>query len=788
MKKKIVLPLLLCGILALGVCAGTPFFAKKAQANAADYPIEFDENNIALTFTNFSDAHVGFQSNEQSLLRALRTSKTLTKNKIDALQFCGDNTQDGKREQAVLFRETLESEFDLTETAAVITHGNHDTYWSGCMTTKQFAEAYGEKVYTFDQPDTDYTTGNRHVVVKGYHFLSVQIASYTGKDFVNPVSRETETWLRGMLDKLVAENPNQYIFVSSHSPAKDTCYGSSAEFKDGPWGASKELAAILDGYKQVILFSGHTHYAINDERNITQTTYTQIQSGSLSDSVVDVDDYVESHVPDRRSESQGMLCEVDTQGRMRIMRYDFRRNMQIKNYWYLDACKADGSHINRYTEVARNRSNKPPVFGERAKLVVDELPTGAQITYSAATDDDMVYSYTIGVYKDGKTVTEVKSYSPFYITPNLSNLSEERKLNLDYTVAYPYTVKIVAHDSFDASSKPLSVEMRDTTEEDMAAAAAIDARVAALNSTPAETDGEEIKAIRAQITAMSFKSKGYLKKLADFEKIEARYYNSFHLTADAEDYAPNADDMFSTATTASKGWAQNSEYTGVSLNWNAATLNNSLGFNRTFELDGLHISLANLSLTSESKLYGVIISNKHKEKWAKGSSFLLGIDFEYGDVFANETLIAQSDCLKYSALGAAPFDLSFTIDDDGTLKLSVKTFSNSDTVDIAKEHLSGLANLTDLSACYVSFSTWERRTTGSFDVAAIHGGKENCEQYASENPPENPEEPEKPSNGDNGKKKGCGSVAAAGGALFGTLSLGLALAVCLIKKRGVENR
>ena len=112
MKKKIVLPLLLCGVLALGVCAGTPFFAKKAQANAADYPIEFDENNIALTFTNFSDAHVGFQSNEQSLLRALRTSKTLTKNKIDALQFCGDNTQDGKREQAVLFRETLESEFD----------------------------------------------------------------------------------------------------------------------------------------------------------------------------------------------------------------------------------------------------------------------------------------------------------------------------------------------------------------------------------------------------------------------------------------------------------------------------------------------------------------------------------------------------------------------------------------------------------------------------------------------------------------------------------------------------
>lgn len=789
-KKKRLLPFLLSGALMLGIAIGLPP-VNRTTASAELPPVVFDENNIALTFTNMSDAHVGFQSNDELLRQVLQKAKTLTHNKIDALQFCGDNTQDGKKEQAQRFAEVIRSEFDLTETALINTHGNHDTYWSGCMNVSQFVDAYGQDVYSFDQADTDPRSGNRHVVVKGYHFLSVNIAQYSGKNFINPVSAATEKWLKDMLDKLIAENPNQYIFVSSHSPAKDTSYGSGEDFKEGPWGASKELAAILRGYKQAILFSGHTHYVINDERNISQVdSYTQIQSGSTSDFYYDTAEYVETLPEDRRSNAQGMLCEVDNQGCMRIMRYDFKRNQKIKDYWYLDACRADGSHLNRYTPEVRAANNQAPSFAAGAKLKVDETATGANLTYGTATDDDMVYHYEIGVYKDGSAVTSVKSYSPWMMFPNLVNLPTERKITLTYKAAYPYEVRIVAVDSFGLRSDPLGVTMRDTTAEDKAAAKAIDSRIIAVaNKTLEQSDGATIAAIRNDINEMTLKAKGYITQMEDFNKTEAKYYNTYNLTLDAADqtanFIPSAAKTFSTAASTSKGWIKESDYTGVSLNWNTATKNNCLGFDETYDLNGLHISIANMQLISEPKLFGLMISNQAGDKHYSSETLLITVNFETGDVSVGNSQIATSDCLQYGKLGATPFDLRFSIEASGDLVVKVKTVFAEDSFIVPANKRNNISHLTDTKACYVSFSPWENRTTGSFDVVAIHGGEKACKQYVTElNNGNNDNDNDNNNNSNNNKPKDkkCSS------SVYGTCTaLGMLLilgaGICLARKK-----
>lgn len=471
MKKKIFCAVMCCVALTLGLICGISLPGKTAAAAEQSVTVpapQFDADNVALTFSVMSDSHMGFGEEAETMLRNALNKASLrryAKNGLDALVFCGDQTYMGKREEAELFANVLRGKFDLTKTAAVIAHGNHDTCWSGCMTRAEYVDAYGEDVYSFDQSDTDPATGNRHVLVKGYHFLAVEINYYSGKDNTNPMSPATEQWLKDTLDKLTAENPDQYIFVACHCPAPDTVYGSYAYNTDGTWGSSKELNAILKDYKQVVLFSGHTHYAINDERTINQSTYTQVHAGSTTDMVID-SDYLEK-ITDRRSESNGMVVEIDNKGRVRINRIDFARNMQIKNYWYLDACKADGSHLNRYTPEARAATNTAPDFGSDAALTLEAMSNNrVMITYPTAADDDMVFNYIITITNEkGEKVDEVNTYSPWYFDPDLSQLPAYRKITRTCG-PQPVKVEVTAYDSFGAASKTLTATLGEFKTDD----------------------------------------------------------------------------------------------------------------------------------------------------------------------------------------------------------------------------------------------------------------------------------------------------------------------------------
>lgn len=736
--KRILLPLLLGGALSMGMIAA----ALPVHSEAEEM---FDESNIVLTFSNMSDTHVGFGNDAEMLLNALKTVKKFAKNKIDALQFCGDQTQNGKEAEAKQFVSLLEEEFDLTKTAAVITHGNHDTYWTGCMTPAQFAEAFGGKVYTFDSDDTDYTTGNRHVVVNGYHFLSVQIRAYSGKNLNNPVS--DKAWLKRTLDAIVEENPERYVFVSCHCPVPDTVYGSEADWGIGDWGASSDLESVLKDYPQVVLFSGHTHFAVNDERSISQTGFTAVQSGSVSD--IDAErGYAEfpgswvggGGMADRRQYSQGMLVEADGAGRVRITRIDFRLGKQIKQSWYLDPVSADGSHLNRYSAATRAKTNRRPAFGEGAALKVRELSReSVEITYPAATDDDMVYGYDIRLLdKDGKEAASLRTMSPWYDYPD-AVIPSPRTAQLKWSVGYPYTVEVTAHDSFGLASEPLRITMRDTTEEERAAAALLDERIGALaQKTLSEGDGEEIRKIRAAIGELGFKGLSFLKGGETFAFVERSYYNTFALSADAAVYAPRMSDTFNTIPTASRGGVKDSEFTGVSLSWTGASMNSNIGFDREYALDGLHIAISGLTIGSDNRIFGILLSNRPKDKCLNGETFLLTIDFETGSVAAGGTKLGETELLRYARLGATPFSLRF-LKQGEEFCLSVSTLSGDAKFPIPQSAFD-VPNYTDFGRTYVSFSPWAQRTVGSFDVVAIHGGQEPCSVYPEDKPDDKPDD------------------------------------------------
>ena len=706
-------------VLAVVMCLGiVPMFAgaesgEKAMSTSG---YAFNENEIVFTFANLSDPHIGFGNNVNVLHNTLETIKKYAPNGIDAVLFNGDQTQDGTKEQAQTFASIVKEHFDVTKVPVIVTHGNHDVYWSGCMTRAEFVDAYGSDMYLFDQDMTSIYNGNRHVEVGGYHFVSVDIETYMPN--YNTLSSTTETWLKNTLDRIVGADPDSYIFVSCHSPAKDTVYGSMSDDVKGTgdWGASVELDSILKKYPQVILFSGHTHYGINLETNINQSQYTQINSGSSSDIEFDM------IIPEnRRSFSQGMIVEVDKNNNIRITRIDLAKDMVIKTPWYIDAYKADGSSLTRYSKETRLTNNRAPQFPADIE-VIEVSSTELRIDFQSAVDDDMVFYYEIEVRNEkGSVIASKTIVTPFYNDPQLKNMPKSYSTTFTADFKYPYTVKVRAYDCFYQYTE-VSKKIVDMTEENAIIATRFDGKIDELAGKElTEADFEAIVTMRKEINKLNYKIKNMMNKLEVFEELEREYYNKYFITDCAGEFAPAKDGTFSIAPMTSKGWVEDSANIGVKLNWKDATKNYFLGFNSKFNLDGLHLGFTNLSIQSENKTLGIMLSSEHKSKWLSNEGLLISIDFASGNVStASGISIGRSDLLVFGNTGAIPFDIKFAAAENGAYNMSVISPIGTDVLTIPATALEGMTGLSDPSACYVSLSPWATKTTMSIEVTAVH--------------------------------------------------------------------
>ncbi len=719
---KKTLSLFLAAFMCLGIIPMLASAESEVNTVAAnDYA--FNENEIVFTFANLSDPHIGFGSNDEILRKTLATIKEYAPGGIDAVLFNGDQTQDGTKEQAQLFASIVKEAFDVTKVPVIVTHGNHDVYWSGCMTRAEFVDAYGSDMYLFDKDMTSIYKGNRHIEINGYHFVSVDIETYMPN--YNTLSSETETWLKNTLDRIVGEDPDSYVFVSCHSPAKDTVYGSMSDDVKGTgnWGASAELDSILKEYPQVILFSGHTHYGINLETNINQSTYTQINSGSSSDIEFDM------IIPEnRRSYSQGMIVEVDKDNNIRITRIDLAKDTVIKTPWYIDAYKADGSSLTRYSEETRLENNRAPQFPAGIS-VIEVSGSELRIDFKSAVDDDMVFYYEIEVLNEsGAKIASKTIVTPFYNDPQLKNMPKSYSTTFTGEFKYPYTVNVRAYDCFYKYTE-VSQKMVDMTEENTIIAVRFDSLIdGLLKKELTEADLESVTTLRKEINNLSYKIKNLMNKLDEFEALEREYYNKYFITDCADDFAPAKSDTFSIAPMSAKGWVEDSTNIGVKLNWKDATKNYFMGFNSTFNLDGLHLGFTNLNIQSENKVLGILLSNVYKDKWLSNEGLLICIDFGNGTVTTGSGVsLGRSDYLVYGNTGAIPFDLKFAMDDSGDLAMTVISPLGTDVLTVPASALNGMPNFTDPSACYVSFSTWATKSTMSVDVTAVHTEVENTE-------------------------------------------------------------
>ena len=362
---------------------------------------------------------------------------------VDVVMITGDIGYACEEAEYEKFWNAWNSVFPDEETAPelVVVSGNHE-FDRAVFGKESYEDAIERFMRVFKLDEL-----NQHVVVKGYHFITINSESeYTHGKF----TEVSTTWLKEQLDAAVADNPDMPIFVTAHQTLPNTTYGSE-------WGSTKtaELYEVLKDYPQVVYFAGHSHYASENERSIHQEYITCVDLTSMN--------YLSLEDGNYGYQSQGALLVTVNGADKQIVidRYKIENGeegasvVKIKQPWILNLPLNPEEFT--YTD-ARAEGRTAPAFPEGSAVTVSDVTFAtAKFAFPTATHDDYVHNYNVRV-KLGDTVVAEKLINGDFYQP-----VEKQKATWTTTIEglepnTTYTVEVTAEESFGKESEPLTAE------------------------------------------------------------------------------------------------------------------------------------------------------------------------------------------------------------------------------------------------------------------------------------------------------------------------------------------
>ncbi len=213
------------------------FSAPPTESYEAKNPEE-----LKTSFTVVSDIHIegnNFQTFKEysEILKAVHNSKD-----NDTLVFLGDNTMNGQHIESAFFYGALKAAKPAEN--LIIAPGNHD-FGNGTGNYDGYASRF---ISYANLVGCDIDSTYYYKVIDGYYFvvLSSESDTVNGTD----ISDAQLEWLKGIIAEATAEN--KPVFVFGHHPVN---YIESGEYD--------RLSNVLDDYKNVFFFCGHTHFDLS---------------------------------------------------------------------------------------------------------------------------------------------------------------------------------------------------------------------------------------------------------------------------------------------------------------------------------------------------------------------------------------------------------------------------------------------------------------------------------------------------------------------------------------------
>ena len=347
----------------------------------ADMPKRPDDFTPVVRFAVCSDIHLNGDPNQEEAKRFAKLINFMNDYSaeqeykgFDALVLVGDVATTGYPEEYQVAKDILNA--NLKEDTKLLTCcGNHEY-----IAYRDVDASEGTRVF-MEQMERD---DKEHAVINGYHFI---ISSYDedGKSFT-----KKSKWIDQELKAAVKDTGDKPVFVFQHPAPFGTIYGSVN------WG-DPSLPLVLSKYPQVIDFSGHSHYPVNDPRSVWQGTYTAFGDGTLSYYETELDGIAGNFPYDTKQAAQFYIVEADAEGNVCVMPYDLITDQFFGNDYYLTDL-ADRNYD--YTFEKMKTRDKKPVFADDTEISTYVNENGETILkFTGAKDNFVTESYKVSVTK-----------------------------------------------------------------------------------------------------------------------------------------------------------------------------------------------------------------------------------------------------------------------------------------------------------------------------------------------------------------------------------------------------
>ena len=385
---------------ALGASLLGPLNALPADAASRSSIMNSNGAKPDLVFPVISDVHI-YTDNDKNLNKFKTTLEQLNRvaSNQDAFAIVGDLTEYGDVPQYDKFMSAFNAS-KQSKTVPLMVMGNHD-YWNGLSV----ADAQGLFLNKTGMESLYF-----HKVINGYHFimLGTEDGLTEGRFSVKQIN-----WLGEQLKIAHEDDPKKPIFVFHHQPMTETVYGSE-------WGFNENrdlMYNTLKPYPQVITFSGHTHYPLDDPRIIHQEDFTCIGTSTGAYLWMDAG-RIQGEVPEGADFlNQALIVEV-YQNKVLIKPRDIHNNDWTGEPFEI-SLPANKNNF-KYTE--KRRGKKAPRFSKDAMVsIVQDGTTAFSLTFmlTQAKDDVLVHDYRIIAKRadNGEIENEYLAFSEYYKDP-----------------------------------------------------------------------------------------------------------------------------------------------------------------------------------------------------------------------------------------------------------------------------------------------------------------------------------------------------------------------------------
>jgi 3',5'-cyclic AMP phosphodiesterase CpdA len=259
-----------------------PDFQMGQTQNESVSQLQQFENEPALQLAVISDTHIDTQmaNVNQKFKDALKDLKKIAP-KYDAIAVNGDMTNFGLVGEYELFNSILKAN-KIQNADQFIVMGNHewlekriipDTTVTDTQLKNRFMDEMNVSGLYYDK----WIAGYHFITIAGEKSESTMKATYGSSELASAyISDDEFKWLEKTLS--INAKSDKPIFVFFHQPITNTVYGSE-------WGAGLEdqkILALLKKYPQVILFSGHSHYPLDNPKSIYTDGITMVNTSSVA--------------------------------------------------------------------------------------------------------------------------------------------------------------------------------------------------------------------------------------------------------------------------------------------------------------------------------------------------------------------------------------------------------------------------------------------------------------------------------------------------------------------------